>query len=104
MASDDFQENPAWIEHYYEYLKNGLIHLARDYQDLIDFIKDPLCLPNDINKIRYYDDSYGKKYEGHCSDIIADYLISDNSVQFLKDKYNMKVKIYGENMYFTIPE
>ena len=86
----------------YEYLKSGLIHLAKDVDELARCVEDPLYFANDIMKIRRYDESYGKSYAGHCSDIIADYILSNSNMEVLSDKYNMEKNYLGEHEYYVI--
>ena len=88
----------------YEYLKNGLIYLAKDVDELAKCVEDPLCFANDITKIRRYDESFGKTYAGHCSDIIADFILSNSNMKVLSDKYNMERKYLGEHEYYVIKD
>lgn len=88
----------------YEYVKNGLLYLADGIEQLFRFVENEDYLPIDTLKVREYDDSYGKNYAGHCSDIIADFIIHNLDINYLKTKYNMVRKSTRQYSYFEIPE
>ncbi len=87
----------------YEYLKNGLICLATDINQLVSFIKDNNTTV-DTEVVRLYDESYNKSYSGHCSDIISDFILSGFDMEKLSTKFNLKQDSINGCKYSYIPD
>lgn len=88
----------------YEYLKNGLIHLAENVDQLFQFIENENYFVVNINNVRQYDESYGKNYAGHCSDIIADFILSNSDEKIITEKYSVEEHNNAGFSYYVLPE
>ena len=85
-------------------MSKGLIKYADGFKGVCDYLESighPLA---DSNVIRQYDESYGKSYSGHCSEIVADLIISDSDFDSLKEKYGIVSDSFFGHVYYVIPE
>ncbi len=88
----------------YGYVKNKLLLLAENVKQLCDYIGDGNLPLIDRSKVRYYDESYEKKYSGNISEIIADFIINGLKVDNLFANYNIEKKSIGECDYYIFNE
>lgn len=86
----------------YEYLKNGLIHLAEDVSQICRFVVDKNYLSTSHEAIRQYDESYGKDYEGNCQNIIAKFILNKLDIIWLKEKYQIKSTNHNNTDYYVV--
>ena len=86
----------------YEYVKNGLIRLVENVEQLCEFIKDENYLSTSVETVRQYDESYGKEYEGNCQNIIAQFILNGIDLMWLKENYNiMKGSLNNIDYYYV---
>lgn len=88
----------------YKYVEKELIKYAESFSKLCDYIdKIEDIIPN-ISLIRYYDESYRKNYAGHCSEIVADFILNGYDIDYLSNKYSMEQKSVNGHSYYVIPK
>lgn len=58
------------VPDYYEYVKNGLIKKVHDMAEIIDIIRNNKYTVN-VEKLKYYNDVVGTKWEGKSKDLIT---------------------------------
>lgn len=85
----------------YEYVKNGLIPYAKDKEIACQMIEEGKVSINSA-KVAHYDASFGKSYSGHCSNIIADYILHDFNFEYMQNKYNLEERHYEGHSYYEI--
>ena len=78
--------------------------MAENVKQLCDYIGDGNLPLIDRSKVRYYDESYEKKYSGNISEIIADFIINGLKVDNLFANYNIEKKSIGECEYYIFNE
>ena len=88
----------------YGYVANGILRYAHKIEDLISYLENNNAgfhsVP--INNIRRYDESFMKDYSGHCSEIVADFILHNFNLDYLSEKYGLHIKQQGKNIYYTI--
>lgn len=86
----------------YQYVKNGLIYLAKDVSQVCLFVEESNFLASSVEAVRQYDESYEKNYEGNCQNIIAKFIINGVDMAWLKMNYKMKEAIYNNTVYYRV--
>ena len=87
----------------YGYVKKGMVQLAKTKEQLFHFIDNVNNITIKEEIVRQYDESFKKKYEGKCSEIIAEYIISGCQFDMIENKYDMEKKGYNHHTYYVIP-
>lgn len=87
----------------YKYVENGLVKRPESMDGVIDLIRSGQDMKIDDMSVRPYDESYGKSYSGHCSDIVADFIIGGCDWDSLKDKCKMERHTHNGSAYWVIP-
>lgn len=92
----------------YDFIKNGIIRFINTseeiYKVISNFYDSGYRLPINIDYVKRYDESYGKRYAGTCHNIIADFIISGYSISNLSRKYGLEKRCDGTNYYLAISE
>ena len=84
----------------YGYVRDSLLKYAGNLEQLYELIEKDIEI--NVSKIRFFDEAYGKEYSGHCSEIIADFIIKGYDKKKKKNHFGF-VKIDSKNNYFVIP-
>ena len=85
----------------YNYVKQGLIPFAENEQQLFSYLDDKQ-FKIETETVRFYDESYGKSYEGKSSEIVADFILNGFNVEYLKDHYGLIQCEYEKGNYYKI--
>lgn len=95
MSTTEYSDN-------YGYIKSGLVKYANTIDELMSLCYGYKFEPVGASLVRYYDESYGKEYAGHCSSIISDFVLNNYDIDYISKRYNMEV--FGNNgkQYFKI--
>ena len=87
----------------YKYIEKGMVKLAEGVDDVCLFIGSKSVQKGIDSKIQYYDESFGKKYSGHCAEIIAEFVNSGFNLDLLKENTHLKSIFYKGHEALVIP-
>lgn len=86
----------------YKYVEKQLVRYAENFQQVSQFIEEndeSLPVPS---QIRFYDESYGKSYAGHSSEIVGNLITSGFDFDQMRRQNKMESKDYNGNKYWVI--
>lgn len=86
----------------YGYVEIGLVRLAT-LENLSRICNRFEKENTDKSLIRRYDESYEKHYAGHCSEIVAQFILANCRWEILNKDYNLQTYTTDKGQYFKIP-
>lgn len=84
----------------YGFISCGLVKLSNTFKDVCEYIEKGCDI--DKEKVRIYDESYGKSYAGRCSDIVADLIMCGCNDDYIKSRYRMSLEWFGRHYCYVI--
>lgn len=86
----------------YDYVKNGLIEIVDSFEKVENLITNQRINRPDSRSIRLYDESYGKTYMGHCSEIVANFIKNGCNFNLFEKENNLVQISYKKSCYYII--
>ena len=86
----------------YDYVKNGLIEIVDSFEKVENLITIQRINRPDSSLIRLYDESYGKTYMGHCSEIVANFIKNGCNFNLFEKENNLVQISYKDSCYYII--
>lgn len=85
----------------YKYVERGLVRYALNCNEVINLIHS-IDITSNVSSIRYYDESYGKSYAGHCSEIVASFVVSGCNFNGLMDENHFEGKAINGSLCYVV--
>ena len=73
----------------YNYVKNGMLAYANDFETLDQIISSSYDNIVDENIVRFYDEAFGKTYAGRCSEIVSEFILNGFNIESLHNRYGL---------------
>lgn len=86
----------------YGYLRNGLVEQVYSTEQVYNHIMNEHEIS--VNLIKFYDEAYGRCYEGRCSQIISDLIIGGCSLVDFLNKYRFQHIKHEHVGYYCVKE